>query len=654
MPPGWTLTCKNHIPAVAFHDGGADLAPALNAAAQAAKTLQLGIELPAQRDYQLGSQITLENGVPYLHGNGSTLAVQNSVNEAALKLPNGASQGEISGLTLNMNAAPGVHGILGYDLHDYRIHDNHILHLGQRPGHPGYGITVYSGSGHTENITVENNHISAKPSNGAHAHADAPVGIAFNGAQQPGNPQWRDAKAPVWRQYVEDGTVAEADPSRTIKHITVRGNQVSGTYYGVAFSTVSDSEISGNHLHHNERNISLQDRSSGNRVADNILTDAESSAVHIAYGSNNNTVSDNHISSSRAAGQAMLQAYQDSHDNTFQANRIEVVHEAANNFLYTATDSSGTTFRDNIASGRVSRAAIGAESVWDKAGAGEEKSAYGNNMQDPNLKDADVDEIRHGGGFGALQNITIEGNILAPAPTFATAPIIYLGADSSKGQHGNRNIDGDLDATLNNNTWLGADGREAIRAHESGNSHVSTHGNGISHDNDGVYQQGDTAYSIGDYTLAASETTLYLLGTANNNGTGNTGDNRLYGNSGANILSGGAGNDQLDGGDGADTLTGGAGADTFTFASLLDGQNLDTITDFNASEGDKIALKQAVFGRLSGNWFAADGQAVSHDTRVYQKGDTLYHDPDGNGSAYTATAFTKVNVALEEGHFSLI
>ena len=651
MPPGWTLTCKNHIPAVAFHNGGADLAPALNAAAQAAKTLQLGIELPAQREYQLGSQIVLENGVPYLHGNGSTLAVQNSVNEAALKLPNGASQGEISGLTLNMNAAPGVHGILGYDLHDYRIHDNHILHLGQRPGHPGYGITVYSGSGHTENITVENNHISAKPSNGAHAHADAPVGIAFNGAQQPGNPQWRDAKAPVWRQYVEDGTVAEADPSRTIKHITVRGNQVSGTYYSVAFSTVSDSEISGNHLHHNTRNISLQDRSNHNTVRDNILTDAHSSAIHIAYASSDNHIENNHIMTTRAGGQAILQAYQGSKNNHYHNNHIDVAHDATTNFMYTATDSSGTTYRDNIASGRVSRASIGAESIWDKAGAGDEKSAYGNNMQDPNLYDGD---ITHGGGHGALTGLTIIGNILAPEPTFAGAPITYLGADSSHGLHGDKTLHGDLDATLNDNTWLGADGREAIRQHQSGDSHIHLHGNGITHADGTTYHHGTTAYSIGDYTLANDETTLYLLGTHATSGSGNSGDNQLYGNAQTNRLSGGAGNDHLDGGYGADTLTGGAGADTFTFASLLDGKNIDTITDFNAGEGDKIALNQAVFGRLGDNWYAAAGQHITHTTRVYQQGDTLYHDPDGSGSAYSATAFAKVNVTLEEGHFSLI
>ena len=430
----------------------------------------------------------------------------------------------------------------------------------------------------------------------------------------------------------------------------MRGNQVSGTYYGVAFSTVSDSEISGNHLDHNTRNISLQDRINGNTVRDNILTNAQSSAIHIAYASSDNHIENNHIMTTRAGGQAMLQAYQGSKNNHFSGNHIDVAHDATTNFMYTATDSSGTTYRDNIASGRVSRASIGAESIWDKAGAGDEKSAYGNNMQDPNLYDGD---ITHGGGHGDIR-ITIENNILAPEPTFAGAPITYLGADSSHGLHGDKTLNGDLDATLRDNTWLGADGREAVRQHQSGDSHIHLHGNGIAHADGTTYHHGTTAYSIGDYTLANDETTLYLLGTHATSGSGNSGDNQLYGNAQTNRLSGGAGNDHLDGGYGADTLTGGAGADTFTFASLLDGKNIDTITDFTAADGDKIALNQAVFGRLTGNWFAADGQTLTHDTRVYQKGDTLYHDADGSGTAYTATAFAKVNVTLEEGHFSLI
>jgi Ca2+-binding RTX toxin-like protein len=73
---------------------------------------------------------------------------------------------------------------------------------------------------------------------------------------------------------------------------------------------------------------------------------------------------------------------------------------------------------------------------------------------------------------------------------------------------------------------------------------------------------------------------------------GGGGDAILIGGAGGDLVQGGSGNDTLDGGDGndfliagrgTDVLTGGAGADTFTVGSK------DTITDFNALEGDVLS-----------------------------------------------------------------
>jgi Ca2+-binding RTX toxin-like protein len=89
---------------------------------------------------------------------------------------------------------------------------------------------------------------------------------------------------------------------------------------------------------------------------------------------------------------------------------------------------------------------------------------------------------------------------------------------------------------------------------------------------------------------------------------GNRGDDVLYGNGADDLLFGGAGNDQLIGGAGLDTLwgneardllTGGSGADTFAFAQ---NSGDDRITDFNAAEGDKLALNGQSY--ITGN----DGQ----------------------------------------------
>ena len=88
---------------------------------------------------------------------------------------------------------------------------------------------------------------------------------------------------------------------------------------------------------------------------------------------------------------------------------------------------------------------------------------------------------------------------------------------------------------------------------------------------------------------------------------GGNGDDRLYGEVGSDRLWGGNGTDYLSGGDesdtlgggegddwlwggkGADNLTGDDGADTFVF-DISDIGSIDLITDFDASEGDKIVI----------------------------------------------------------------
>ncbi|MCC5633350.1 putative Ig domain-containing protein [Nostoc sphaeroides CHAB 2801] len=77
------------------------------------------------------------------------------------------------------------------------------------------------------------------------------------------------------------------------------------------------------------------------------------------------------------------------------------------------------------------------------------------------------------------------------------------------------------------------------------------------------------------------------------------GDNVINGLSGNDLLRGGSGNDILIGGAGNDTLVGGEGADRFLYNTDapfdLTAVGVDTITDFNSSQGDKIVLDQTTF-----------------------------------------------------------
>ena len=89
----------------------------------------------------------------------------------------------------------------------------------------------------------------------------------------------------------------------------------------------------------------------------------------------------------------------------------------------------------------------------------------------------------------------------------------------------------------------------------------------------------DSVNSTITWSLGANLESLYLKGTANIDGTGNSqdnllmgnsGDNHLYGGSGADTLLGGDGNDWLDGGTGTDTMWGGTGNDSYVVTSTSD------------------------------------------------------------------------------------
>jgi Ca2+-binding RTX toxin-like protein len=110
-------------------------------------------------------------------------------------------------------------------------------------------------------------------------------------------------------------------------------------------------------------------------------------------------------------------------------------------------------------------------------------------------------------------------------------------------------------------------------------------------------------------------------GAGNDTFEGGTGDDLLAGGAGDDLLTGGEGNDTLWGGEGNDTLVagpgvdrmaGGPGADRFVFdiKALAGGTGAaDTISDFNASEGDVIALSGLGLTYIGATVFTLGGGA---------------------------------------------
>ncbi|MEH1919023.1 beta strand repeat-containing protein [Nostoc sp.] len=152
-----------------------------------------------------------------------------------------------------------------------------------------------------------------------------------------------------------------------------------------------------------------------------------------------------------------------------------------------------------------------------------------------------------------------------------------------------------------------------------------------------------------------NKNTVTFLNDLNNNITGfynsndvingQGGDDIIDGKSGNDLLRGGAGNDTLIGGEDYDTLVGGAGADIFVYKNdsyRLSTLLVNTISDFNSSEGDKIVLDITSFSAITS--VAGNGFSNANDFQVTNLAGTstakIVYDPvsgqlfyNQNGSA---------------------
>ena len=192
-----------------------------------------------------------------------------------------------------------------------------------------------------------------------------------------------------------------------------------------------------------------------------------------------------------------------------------------------------------------------------------------------------LDQIDEGGDAINIDDASDLGYVFA-----STNPITTLdgvGDDVIVGGEGDDLIFGDVLFTdgladLHGLGTADAAGWEVFERLESGESSI-----------DAGWTREDTV----DYILAHTQE---LAGeSVDPQGDGRVGGNdHLYGGAGDDMIFGQEGNDIIVGGEGADVLHGGSGADTFVFDNV--GHGVDTVSDFNAGEGDVINLSSVLSG----------------------------------------------------------
>ncbi|MCR9212725.1 MAG: VCBS domain-containing protein [Proteobacteria bacterium] len=111
-----------------------------------------------------------------------------------------------------------------------------------------------------------------------------------------------------------------------------------------------------------------------------------------------------------------------------------------------------------------------------------------------------------------------------------------------------------------------------------------------------VYENSAFAGDTTNNTINGTDSSEVIFGFGGDDKLFGFGDSdTIYGGQGEDELSGGNGDDVLIGGSDSDTLTGGEGSDTFkyseTYESGLGSANRDVVTDFDATNGDKLSFE---------------------------------------------------------------
>jgi Ca2+-binding RTX toxin-like protein len=152
-----------------------------------------------------------------------------------------------------------------------------------------------------------------------------------------------------------------------------------------------------------------------------------------------------------------------------------------------------------------------------------------------------------------------------------------------------------LDGWGGNDTILAGDGADVVRGLDGNDSIDGGLGNDDVNGNKGddVVHGGDGADIVrggqgNDTVLGDAGDDPHVNGNIGDDIVhGGDGNDTVFGGQGNDTVFGDAGNDRISGDLGDDSLVGGAGADTFVFRP---GFGHDIIGDFNAGEGDRIAL----------------------------------------------------------------
>lgn len=410
--------------ALEVEPSGSDDTASLQQAINAAAAQGIGVRLKPGTKYITTEELLLPDGLTTFDGQGASIVAKLPARADGhagnvFRLATHSSGTTLTNVGIDLSGSvQQTRGVLAASVTDVTISKLNIQSIRFR------GIDVVANQGPVKHIRINNNTLRG-PQGTEKTSGTQAISVTSHAAPD----RFSGSRAAAYDRFRETGEIAS--PVHEASHVHIDGNNIDGNYYGIALSGAANCRITGNSSTNNVRNLSIQDRSTHNRVRGNDFTESESSAIHLAYGSSSNIVEENRIKTGRAHGQGLLQAYQGSTGNVFRGNRVEVYGDGHPSwFLYVATGSHNTTFEGNALIGKANNAVAAAESIWDHRSAISEGlrpnpySYSGNRTKHPGTDEL----VDFAGGHEDLKSVSFINN------TFSTqGQPFYLGAEVTFG-----------------------------------------------------------------------------------------------------------------------------------------------------------------------------------------------------------------------------
>lgn len=345
----------------AVGDGVSDDASSINRASLVARERNAWLIFTAGKTYRVGDYIKVNNGVKGAVVCGKDRAtikaeefIDASFTTRGFLLNPGTTNFLIEGFKIE-SGANGWTGALieGRSVKKVTVRDNYIDNHAQ----PSSPILFSSIAGHaaTEDVSIENNVIKSSVALNPDSRSNS---IRFVSELE-----FTDD----YRYWIKNHkTIPSSNETRNIQ---VVNNDITGGYYGIELFHVEKAYVIGNTVRKNMRSISLQQNCRDVLVENNHLLDSTSSSIHLAYGSSDNIIEGNRITTNRAVGEGLLQAYVGTNRNIFRGNIVDASASPDGPmwYIYSAINANDNVFEDNILKGPVQKSYIALEAAWDSS-----------------------------------------------------------------------------------------------------------------------------------------------------------------------------------------------------------------------------------------------------------------------------------------------